>query len=372
MVVPESLHKEVLEIAHQGHQGVSKTMARLNSKVWWPRMYVAAEKHVKTCKTCLMTNPRTSFAHTPINSTQLPTAAWLKVALDFWGPINGEHVLVITDLYSRYPEVHRMRSTNTEAVTACLTETFSRFGIPLEVMSDNGPPFNGKEFGDFLSQFGSSHRKITPLHPRANGEVERMMTSIGKSIKGAISERLDWWQQLQMWLLAYRNTPHTVTRYTPSELLMGRRPNDVLPSIKPSVQVKIDQKKLVSNDTEGKSKQKKYADARNRSKPAGLRIGDKVLRKRLQPAKHQAPFEPEMWNITQVTGDSVVLQKGETICRRHASHTKLVPDEHVTTEESSQAAQTSNNSAEQEVPLAKRLPARVAKTEALRKIQNGE
>ena len=37
--------------------------------------------------------------------------------MDFWGPLpNGEHMLVIIDEYSRYPEVEFVQSTSAEAV----------------------------------------------------------------------------------------------------------------------------------------------------------------------------------------------------------------------------------------------------------------
>ena len=46
--------------------------------------------------------------------------------------------------------------------------------------SDNGPPFNSREFNDFSKHLGFAHRKVTPYWPRANGEVERFMRKIHK------------------------------------------------------------------------------------------------------------------------------------------------------------------------------------------------
>ena len=56
------------------------------------------------------------------------------------------------------------------------------FGV---VKSDNGPPFNGDEFAKFASVLGFRHRKVTPLWPRANGEVERFVKTLKKCIKAA-------------------------------------------------------------------------------------------------------------------------------------------------------------------------------------------
>ncbi len=43
-------------------------------------------------------------------------------------------------------------------------------------------------FADFAKHKGFRHRKITPLWPRANGEAERFMRTIKKTMKTATAE----------------------------------------------------------------------------------------------------------------------------------------------------------------------------------------
>ena len=38
LVIPQVLQQNVLELAHEGHQGILKTKCRLRSKVWWPKI----------------------------------------------------------------------------------------------------------------------------------------------------------------------------------------------------------------------------------------------------------------------------------------------------------------------------------------------
>ena len=38
IVVPDALQKQVVELAHEGHQGLVKTCGLLGSKLWFPRM----------------------------------------------------------------------------------------------------------------------------------------------------------------------------------------------------------------------------------------------------------------------------------------------------------------------------------------------
>ena len=53
-----------------------------------------------------------------------------------------------------------------------LEELFSVEGIPDEIMSDNGPPFNGKEFSSYLTGLGIRHTTSSPNYPRSNGFIE--------------------------------------------------------------------------------------------------------------------------------------------------------------------------------------------------------
>ena len=42
LVIPRELRTRVLELAHEGHQGIVETKCRLCSKVWWPKIDAAA------------------------------------------------------------------------------------------------------------------------------------------------------------------------------------------------------------------------------------------------------------------------------------------------------------------------------------------
>ena len=52
ILIPRTLQKQVLELAHQGHQGIVRTKERLRSKVWWPGMDSDAEQLVRQCSAC--------------------------------------------------------------------------------------------------------------------------------------------------------------------------------------------------------------------------------------------------------------------------------------------------------------------------------
>ena len=50
------------------------------------------------------------------------------------------------DLLSRWPEVAVVTSTDFDSLRKRLDESFALHGIPESVTSDNGPPYNSKEW----------------------------------------------------------------------------------------------------------------------------------------------------------------------------------------------------------------------------------
>ena len=51
-------------------------------------------------------------------------------------------------------------------------DLFSIEGYPDEIVSDNGPPFQSKEFAKFLSRLGIKHTTSSPGYPCSNGFIE--------------------------------------------------------------------------------------------------------------------------------------------------------------------------------------------------------
>ena len=74
-----------------------------------------------------------------------------------------------------------MSSTGFKQTKEKLKKTFAYLGIPRQVTSDNGPPFNSEQFKDFAKEEGFVYHRVTPNHPRANGQVKIVMQTLNKT-----------------------------------------------------------------------------------------------------------------------------------------------------------------------------------------------
>ncbi|KAK3733402.1 hypothetical protein QZH41_002706 [Actinostola sp. cb2023] len=201
-----------------------------------------------------------------------PSGPWQDLALDFLGPLpSGHSVLTVIDYYSRYYEIAIMKSTSTENVIESLEEIFSRHGLPLTLSSDNGPQFASELFRQYLHDHGVKYRRVTPLWPQANGEIERQNRSLLKRMKIAQAERKDWKKEVRTYLTAYRATPHTTTGVSPAELLFGRKMRTKLPDIQEAERAE----EFKDRDADMKMKAKLYADERRHAEGTHLSPGDK-------------------------------------------------------------------------------------------------
>ena len=205
LVVPAALQERIVDIAHEGHLGIVKTKALLREKVWFPCMDKMVETKVKTCLPCQVVTP--VYAREPVQVSALLDSPFDEASIDF-AHVEGETPLLLADDYSRFPFVELVSSTSASAVTPNLDQLFATFGTPKIVRSDNGPPFSREEFAKFAHVLGFKHRKVTPLWPRANGEVERFVKTLKKCLKAAKVEGRNWRKELQAILRNYRTSPH--------------------------------------------------------------------------------------------------------------------------------------------------------------------
>ena len=322
IIMPSSFHQRAIDIAHENHQGLSKTKALLREKVWFPGIDELAQKTLHSCIACQAVGR--PAPPEPLHLQDMPKGPWEKVHIDFYGPLpSGDYLLVVIDRYSRFPEVEIVRSTKASVVIPKLDKIFSVHGIPETVKTDNGPPFSSDDFDRYLKTLGITFEPSTPCWPQANGEVERFNQPLGKALQTAVTEGKVWRQELYRFLLQYRTTPHSTTKVAPCELMFNRTVRGKLPSLEKK-RVLNKHKEARENDIKSQSYNKEYADKRRNAKESTIEIGDTVLVKQTKQNKLTTRFNKTPYTVINRKGTKVTAENSKHRITRNVSHFKRV------------------------------------------------
>ena len=218
VVVPTKLRSRLLEELHMGHSGSTRMKELARSYVWWPKLDTDLEGLTNSCPECLSLRAMPSKAE--LHPWEWPTHPWHRLHVDYAGPVDSRYFLVIVDAHSKWVDVYLTSGTTAKETIKCLQHSFSRFGLPISIVSDNGPCFSSQEFKDFCMHIGARHITTAVYKPSTNGLAEKMVQTLKKALrtsKSAIQDTLD------RFLFNYRLTPHSTTGVSPAELMFGRR-----------------------------------------------------------------------------------------------------------------------------------------------------
>ena len=86
----------------------------------------------------------------PLHPWVWPATPWQRIHIDFVGPFMNKTYLLVTDAHSKWPEIIEMNSTTTQKTITELRKLFSAYGLPLQLVSDNGPQFISEDFAQFM------------------------------------------------------------------------------------------------------------------------------------------------------------------------------------------------------------------------------
>lgn len=200
---------------------------------------------------------------------------WSSLSLDFYGPMNNrQYLLVLIDDNTRYPIVQTTSSTSFRKTSRILDDIFSMFGVSHTIRTENGQPVNGHEFSKFAESQGFKHRRVTLLWPQANGITERFMKKLGKVLRDAKLDQTSFEDELLWFLRSYRATPHSSTKKSPNELLLGTQSSTSrLPVLRKSDTSDLQAVASV-NDNNAKTAMKKYVDSHRHVKSSSFEIGE--------------------------------------------------------------------------------------------------
>ncbi|CAM6097605.1 unnamed protein product [Calypogeia fissa] len=181
-VLMSNEQRTAMEMAHDGfgggHFGADITVRKiLQQGLWWKTMHKDTHDYVKTCDACQRLGPiKESMEFRPVIAPYI----FQKWGMDFIGPIHpmarysqNQYILAATEYTTKWVEAIATRE-NTARVTAkfLYQNIITRYGLPGELVSDQGTHFMNSPIQELTTNYNIRHRFSTPYYPQCNGQVE--------------------------------------------------------------------------------------------------------------------------------------------------------------------------------------------------------
>ena len=237
VIIPAALQSTVLRSLHNGHPGITCMKAIARSYFWWPGLDHHIEELANSCDSCQTV--KSSPAVAPLHPWVWPDAPWKRLYVDFAGPFLGKTFFILVDAHSKWPEVIPMSSTTSQGTIDVLCSLFSRYGLPEQLVSDNGTQFTSAEFAQFMERNGIKHICSAPYHPATNGLAERFVQTFKRAMKASEGEGKTLNQRPSQFLFSYWASPQATTNASPSELFLGQPMRTKFDLLKPNSQSRV-------------------------------------------------------------------------------------------------------------------------------------
>ena len=219
--------------------------------MYWTGIDADIEDYTKRCQEYIK---RSQVAKEPLQPHDIPEGPWRKLGIEYFA-FDGNSYVLICDYFSKFPFLYRAK-TSFWSLRDRLIDLFSIEGYPDEIVSDNGPPFQSKEFAKFLSGLGIKHTTSSPGYPHSNGFIERHT----QMVKNMLSKSSNT-QSIQEVLADLRTTRIGTGLPSPAEILHGR-------NLTTRAQAEIDIKAICSVLQERQLKMMLDHDSSRRAKKA--------------------------------------------------------------------------------------------------------
>ena len=210
----------------------------------------------------------------------LPKQPWQIVASDCF-ELAGKHYCVFVDVYSGYIELCNLEDLTAETLIDRTKQVFATNGIPVTLISDNGPNYAAKEFANFACAWDFQHVTSSPHHSKSNGRAAAAVKTVKNIMKK--SQDGEIWKSILEW----RNTITPGTNSSQVQRLLSRRTRSFLPCYPEQYSPKV-QEGLTEQVILNRCRAKKYYDRGAKELP-DLVIGQPV-RVKASPQKTNTPW----------------------------------------------------------------------------------
>ncbi len=231
VVIPETLKEQVLYRYHNhklaGHIGIKKTLIKMKKKFFWPKMTKSITNHIRSCLTCAKMKAH-GGNRAPLQPIKPPKKVWSRVSADVIGPLPRSrhgmvYILNIKDVATRYEIAEALPDQTAATIARALIRVFMEYGVPEQLITDNGPCFRSDLLKELCKQLGIRQIFSSPYNSQGQGLVENSNRQIVQVMKAHVREDPEnWCQYVKSAQFVNNTSPHVGMKDTSFYLMYGR------------------------------------------------------------------------------------------------------------------------------------------------------
>lgn len=231
--VPEGLVADLMKRAHDSpsssHSGVKKTVDRLKRSLYWPAMAAQVRSYISKCDICKETKAPNITLRPPMGLHVGVDSPFQRLYIDLLGPYprskaGNVSLFIVVDQLSKFVCLKPLRKADARSIISFLeADVFHLFGVPENIVTDNGVQFLSREFESFLNMNGVKHTTTATHSPQANAS-ERVNRSILAAVRAYIADdHRNWDVNISVIASSLRNSVHESIGYSPHFVVFGRQ-----------------------------------------------------------------------------------------------------------------------------------------------------
>lgn len=225
LYVPFNLRNKIFKHLHGlAHPGIRSSEKLISSRFVWPDVKKDVRSWTKSCVDC-QRNKINRHVFSTIGSFPEVHERFTKVHVDIVGPLpvfdGFRYLLTCIDRFTRWPEAIPLGDITAESVASGFYSGWvSRFGVPEEIVTDQGRQFESSLFNDLLKTLGIKRIRTTPYNPQANGLIERWHRTLKAALK--CNSHNNWVKALPTVLLGLRSVFKQDLQASVAEMVYGK------------------------------------------------------------------------------------------------------------------------------------------------------
>lgn len=228
LVVPSKIQQQIIKHVHDDcHFGTKKMEEIIKRQYFIPELKKKIESCIQNCIHCILGSRKSGKQEGFLNPIPKGETPLDTLHLDHLGPMQRtkkqyNHLLVITDAFSKFVWIFPTKSTGAEEALSKLTIHEATFGSPRRFIGDKGAAFKSNIFKEYCEEKRIELILITTGVPRGNGQVERQNNIIKASLtKLSIDNPESWYKFVNRVQQAMNSTYQRSIRTTPFDILIG-------------------------------------------------------------------------------------------------------------------------------------------------------